>query len=43
MVAQKPPQQFLGKVNDFFGDPTTPERQRSGVAHFTLSQRSDVA
>ncbi len=43
MVAQKPTYQFLGKVNEFFGNKLTPERQRSGVALSTLRQRSDVA
>jgi hypothetical protein len=43
MVAKKPTYQFLGKVNEFFGNKLTPERQRSGVAHSTLRHRSDVA
>ena len=43
MVVQNSTHQFLGKVVEFFGDQTTPERQRSGVAHSTLRPRSDVA
>lgn len=42
MVIQNPTLQFLGKVNEFFGDATTPERQRSGVAHSTFRHRSDA-
>jgi len=42
MVIQKPTPQFLGKVNQFFKDKTTPERQRSGVVHSTFRHRSDV-
>jgi hypothetical protein len=42
MVIQNPIPQFLGKVNEFFGDKTTPERQRSGVVLSTFRHRSDV-
>ena len=42
MVIQNQTLQFLGKVNEFFRDTTTPERQRSGVVHSTFRQRSDV-
>ena len=42
MVIQKPTSQFLGKVNQFSKDKTTPERQRSGVVHSTFRHRSDV-
>jgi len=43
MVTQNPIYKFLGKVNEFFGNKLTPERQRSGVALSTLRQRSYVA
>ena len=42
MVAQKRMRGFRGKVNEFFEGKTTPERQRSGVVHFTFRCRSDV-
>ena len=42
MVTQKRTHRFRGKVNEFFEDKTTPERQRSGVVHFTFRHRSDV-
>ena len=42
MVAQKRTHRFRGKVNEFFEDKMTPERQRSGVVHFTFRYRSDV-
>lgn len=42
MVTQKRTCRFRGKVNEFLEDKTTPERQRSGVVHFTFRQRSDV-
>jgi hypothetical protein len=42
MVVQRRTRGFLGKVNEFFGDKTTPERQRSGVVHFMFRRRSAV-
>ena len=42
MVTQKRTRRFRGKVNGFSEDKTTPERQRSGVVHFTFRHRSDV-
>ena len=42
MVTQKRTHRFRGKVNELFEGKTTPERQRSGVVHFTFRYRSDV-
>ena len=40
MVMEKPTRQFPGNTEAFFEDLQTPERQRSGVAHCMLWQRS---
>jgi len=42
MVTQKRTRSFLGKLNEFLGDPELPERHRSDAVQGAFRERSGV-